>query len=234
MSCGGCENNPICVIEFKRKEQIMNNPTPQYPKSDSTHKIESLTDEEQVGFMAHFYHEEGSRNMKMLRCRNRLIILLMLDAGLRVGEVSQLTVGDLHIAGSPVGLISIRSEIAKTKTGREVPVTIRLHDSIQEMWLNIWQPSRYQPWTKAFLDLMQASCLTTRRIRQICTTAGIVSIGRSVHPHMLRHTFATRLMRTTNIRVVQQLLGHASLSSTQVYTHPNQQDLQTAIDALNK
>jgi integrase/recombinase XerC len=49
---------------------------------------------------------------------------------------------------------------------------------------------------------------------------------------MLRHTFATNLMRTTNARVVQQLLGHKNLSSTQIYTHPNQQDLKKAIDSL--
>lgn len=51
---------------------------------------------------------------------------------------------------------------------------------------------------------------------------------------MLRHTFATRLMQKTNIRVVQQLLGHKSLSSTQVYTHPNADDLQKAIENLNE
>lgn len=197
-------------------------------------KVESLTDEEQVKFIAHFNQVGGSRIWAELRCRNRLIVLLMLDAGLRVGEVVQLVVSDLHVLGSPVGMIAVRPAIAKTKTERSVPVTVRLHDAIQEMWLNTWQPCRFQPWTKAFLDAMQANCLTSRRIQQICKTAGIVSIGRPVNPHMLRHTFATRLMRTTNIRVVQQLLGHASLSSTQVYTHPNQQDLQTAIDTLNK
>jgi len=197
-------------------------------------KVESLTDEEQVKFMAHFYRKEIRLIGTYFQCRNRLIVLLMLDAGLRVGEVVKLVVSDLHVLGSPVGMITVRSKISKTKTGREVPVTIRLHDSIQEMWLNTWQPRMYKPWNSLFLDAMQFNCLTSRRIQQICKTAGILSIGRPVHPHMLRHTFATRLMRKTNIRVVQQLLGHASLSSTQVYTHPNQQDLQTAIDALNK
>ncbi|GAH96402.1 unnamed protein product, partial [marine sediment metagenome] len=57
---------------------------------------------------------------------------------------------------------------------------------------------------------------------------------REIHPHILRHTFATRLMSKTSMRVVQELLGHKNLSSTQIYTHPNNADLQEAIDSLNE
>lgn len=196
-------------------------------------RIESLTDEEQAKFLAHFYRQNHSRTMNEIEVRNRLIVLLMLDAGLRVGEVVQLVVSDLLVAGHPVGFIFLRKDTTKTKTERSVPVTVRLHDAIQEMWLNTWQPSRYEPWTKALLDATQGYCLTARRIQQITKTAGLITINHPVNPHMLRHTFATRLMRKCSIRVVQQLLGHSSLSSTQIYTHPNTQDLQTAIDSLN-
>jgi integrase/recombinase XerC len=157
----------------------------------------------------------------------------MLDAGLRVGEVIQLTVGDLHILGSPVGMIHLRPELTKTKTERSIPVTVRLHDAIQEMFLTVWQAFEYKPWTRAFTNADNSWCLSARQIQRITKAAGIITIGRPVHPHMLRHTFATRLMSKCSIRVVQQLLGHASLTSTQVYTHPNTQDLQMAIDSLN-
>jgi integrase/recombinase XerC len=199
----------------------------------SKSQIKSLTVEEQAKFLAHFYRQDKSRVLNELRIRDRLIVLLMLDAGLRVGEVIQLTVGDLHILGSPVGMIQIRAAITKTKTERSLPVTIRLHDTIQERWLNVWQPFGYKPWTQAFAGSYNGVCLSSRRIQQMTKAAGITTIGRPVHPHMLRHTFATRLMSKCSIRVVQQLLGHASLSSTQVYTHPNTQDLQAAIDSLN-
>ncbi|GAH73030.1 unnamed protein product [marine sediment metagenome] len=62
----------------------------------------------------------------------------------------------------------------------------------------------------------------------------MTSLGRPVHPHILRHTFASRLMRTTNARIVQELLGHQHLSTTQIYTHPNQDDLKKAIEQLGQ
>jgi len=199
----------------------------------SKSQIKSLTIDEQTKFLAHFYRQDKSRLLNELRIRDRLIVLLMLDAGLRVGEVVKITVGDLHILGAPIGMIQIRAAITKTKTERSLPVTVRLHDSIQEMFLNVWQVFQFQPWARAFLNATHGFGLTARRIQQMTKAAGITTIGRPINPHMLRHTFATRLMSKCSIRVVQQLLGHASLTSTQVYTHPNTQDLQTAIDSLN-
>jgi integrase len=95
--------------------------------------VNTLSDKELPLFVAHFYHQDSSRIRNELRVRDRLIVLLMLDAGLRVGEVLALVVGDLHIMGAPVGMISLRPEITKTKVERSIPVTIRLHDAIQEV-----------------------------------------------------------------------------------------------------
>ncbi len=74
--------------------------------------------------------------------------------------------------------------------------------------------------------------ITPRTIQRIIKKASFQAFGREIHPHVLRHTFASRLMRTTNIRIVQQLLGHKSIQSTQIYTHPNHDDLTTAIKSL--
>jgi len=230
----------VCKGEFIPSDSRPHRPALDHKRAEaermvkmSKSQIKSLTIDEQAKFLAYFHRQDKPRFLNELRACDHLIVLLMLDAGLRVGEVIQLTVGDLHVLGSPVGMIHLRPETTKTKTERSIPVTVRLHDSIQEMFLNIWQPFGYKPWYRAFANADNDWCLSSRRIQQMTKTAGIITISRPVHPHMLRHTFATRLMSKCSIRVVQQLLGHASLSSTQVYTHPNTQDLQMAIDSLN-
>jgi len=60
-------------------------------------------------------------------------------------------------------------------------------------------------------------------------------ITKDVHPHLLRHTFATDLLRSTkNIRLVQKSLGHASLSSTMIYTHIYDEELERAFKSFRK
>jgi len=76
--------------------------------------------------------------------------------------------------------------------------------------------------------------LTTRQVERIIRTAALKSIGRPVHPHVLRHTFASKLMSVCNERIVQELLGHQSITSTQIYTHPNEDDKKKAIQDVEK
>lgn len=199
----------------------------------SNSNVKSLTDEEQTKFVSYFQQRAALNYDHETHTRDQLIILLMLDAGLRVGEVVRLVVSDLYLLNAPMSMLVVRAEIAKTKTERCVPVSIRLFDAINFMWHHVWVRWNIENNTLAFPGMKSGKYLSIRQIRYLTRDAGLVSIGRSVHPHTLRHTFATRLMRKCNIRIVQQLLGHASLLSTQVYTHPNNQDLQTAIDSLN-
>ena len=62
-----------------------------------------------------------------------------------------------------------------------------------------------------------------------------IGIKKDVHPHLLRHTFATDLLRSTkNIRLVQKALGHTSLSSTMIYTHVYDEELEEALKYFRK
>lgn len=165
--------------------------------------------------------------------RNHFIALLMLEAGLRINEICKLRVEDLFYEGSIKHTLFIRAEIAKLSKPRYIPLTQRLQDTTGIMNQHYWQKFYFTPDDYAFAASKKSKPITARQIERIIKAAAYVSIGRDVYPHMLRHTFATRLMRTTNIRIVQQLLGHKHLSSTQVYTHPSADDLTKAIGSLN-
>ena len=164
--------------------------------------------------------------------RNHLIALLMLDAGLRVGEVVALQMSDLYYNEIPVESLVIRPEIAKTKKERVIPVSERLRCALEEY-------NEEPPWPgiesigwAAFGVWPRGKQLTTRQVERIIRKAAMDSIGRPIHPHVLRHTFASRLMRKTNARIVMELLGHSQMSSTQIYMSPNGDDLKKAITEI--
>lgn len=164
--------------------------------------------------------------------RNVLIVLLLLDAGLRVGELVQLKVSDVWFKLAPIYTLELRPETTKTKTSRMIP----LSDRTRQATIKYAESRHHWVFNTAGTSLFPfgTGCrpISTRQVERIVRTAGRAALGKRVHPHMLRHTFATRLMQKTNIRVVQALLGHKSLQSTQIYTHPNDQDLKKAIDSM--
>lgn len=164
--------------------------------------------------------------------RNALLVALMLDAGLRVGEVVQLTTLDVYPTGSPVESIHLDADITKTHSDRDVPTTRRIRNYLTN-YFTLNHLSDYNPNTTwLFQSTPGRGHLTTRQARRIINQISKAALGHKISPHTLRHTFATRLLRYSSTRIVQQLLGHKCLTSTQIYTHPNNQDLKQAIDQL--
>jgi len=175
---------------------------------------------------------EGGPGKMRKRLRNYTIILLMLDAGLRVGEVVKLRRGSMIFAGHFIDSLVLPAEITKGNYERTVPLTQRLKIAIQDMHTNYWLYHNVHTEDFAFYSRKKSSPITTRQVERIVSSACKEAFGIAVNPHVLRHTFASRLMRTVNIRIVQELLGHKQLTSTQVYTHPNNQDLTDAIESI--
>lgn len=188
-----------------------------------TKPVKCLTDEELQKFL------DAAPSL-----RTKFMILLMADAGLRIGEMLKLKWSDLFFAGEPCNAIEVTPRIAKNKRPRTIPVTERLHDIIQDCLpsSNDVRSNFLHSFVFAYPGSINA--YTARQVQRVISNLGKAVLQKRVTPHMLRHTFATRLMRKCPMRVVQYLLGHASMQSTQIYTHPNSQDYQNAIDSLNK
>lgn len=194
------------------------------PKTLTASECEILLD--YIKNKSHFHSDPIKRS------RNHLITLIMLDAGLRVGEAVQLRVEDLLVNDEATPVLVLQARITKTKQERILPLTNRLKEAIESHYnmSPIWRA--YDIYTYAFVGNSSKWHITVRAVQLSLHACSLASIGRAVTPHQLRHTFATRLMQTTNIRIVQKLLGHTSIASTQVYTHPNQDDLTNAIKSL--
>jgi len=164
--------------------------------------------------------------------RNHLMGCLMLDAGLRVGEVVKLRYSHLYFNLAPVKSLVLTSSITKNHKERTVPVSVRLAEALSSFYTSWLLTDLNRDQAFVFYVTDNTHPLTTRQVENVIKTAGQLAFGRPINPHMLRHTFASKLMRVTDMRTVQVLLGHSYMSSTQIYTHPNEDDKKKAIADL--
>lgn len=193
---------------------------------------ETLSDIEAEKLVAFIFNNHHTLQALERSRRNALMTLLMLDAGLRSGEVVKLTLNCLMIAGRATDSVLVPETIAKNHKRRIIPMTNRLKSAIYECFETIWQHDNCFPVDHCFYNNYPQHPLSQRQLQRLIASSAVHAIGRAIHPHVLRHTFATRLMRHTNSRIVQELLGHSNLTSTQIYTHPNHEDLTNAINKL--
>lgn len=197
-----------------------------------TNAVRTLTEDEAHKVLQFLRTDHRTPRQQRLCVRNYVMACVMLEAGLRVGEVVQLTVRHLWFLDQPVTNLIVTGDIAKNHKQREIPVSSYLRNAINYLHQDFWTTDAPDASYNAFCYPDELKQLTTRQVERILSKAGMKSLNRPVNPHLLRHTFATRLSRVTSIRIVQLLLGHNNLSSTQIYTHPNSEDLQQAIKAV--
>lgn len=173
--------------------------------------------------------KEGTGKQFAKGIRNYAMALLMLDAGLRVGEVVKVRIVSLWAFGQPTLNLWVPPWDAKNKKERTIPLSQRIRDAVEQLQSGLWSTLEQNEYHHAFYQVMPDKPVTTRQVERIIRKAAMKSIGRPIHPHILRHTFASRLMKKTDMRTVQELLGHSQMSSTQIYTHPNMDDAKKAI-----
>jgi len=165
--------------------------------------------------------------------RNNLAFSLMMHAGLRVGECVQVTWDMLVCDDQILDGLALPGPITKTGKPRAIPICQALRSAITSYKsVNLRQSRGY-----VFMGEGSSGRLSVRMIQKMLEKESLKCLKIHVHPHMLRHTFASRMLRVSNLRVVQELLGHESVRSTQVYTHPDSEDLKKAtmaLDAMNK
>jgi len=145
-----------------------------------------------------------------IAARDLAVLLLLYGAGLRVGEAVGLTGAILPIGQT----ISVTGKRGKTRIVPVIPaVTAAIEDYVRQC---PWSPGREAPLFRGARGGPLSADLVRRAVRG---ARGRLGLSERTTPHALRHSFATHLLgRGADLRSLQELLGHASLSSTQIYT----------------
>jgi len=165
--------------------------------------------------------------------RDFVMISLALATGLRNSEIVGLTFECFYYAGDVNSSVEIPSSISKNKKSRSVPLRSDIRDLLKlfmEKKFN-WGES-LDARAYVFVSKFTYNKLSPRDFQRVLSKISLKAIGRSVHPHTLRHTFATKLLSKSNLRIVQEVLGHSSIQSTQIYTHPSTSDIAHAINIM--
>jgi integrase/recombinase XerC len=148
--------------------------------------------------------------------RNRAIVAFLYGTGARVSELVGLNSGDIE---ARTGLVKLHGKGNRVRIVPAGGYTIRR--------ISEWMEARGAASDAVFTSLAGRR-LTTRQVRNILDAAiRRASASSHVSPHTMRHSFATHLLDNgVDVRVVQELLGHVSLSTTQIYTHVSRERLQ--------
>lgn len=159
----------------------------------------------------------------LIRLRDRALLELLYSTGARVSEIADLDLDEVN----DNGLMRVRGKGSKE---RIVPVGSFAHAAL-EAYLSRVRPALVKSSTPAVFLNQRGGRLSRQSIWQIIQKAGEVC-GLEVSPHTLRHCFATHLIEGgADVRVVQELLGHASVTTTQIYTKVTIDTLREAFQA---
>ena len=158
----------------------------------------------------------------VLEIRDLAIVELMYSSGLRVSETANIDLNDFE---EEMSFLRVLGKGSKT---RIVPLGRYAINAIQN-WIN--EREKYSEKSKALFINLKGSRLSVRsiqlRLKRLALKQGLPP----VHPHMLRHSFATHMLESSgDLRTIQELLGHSSLSTTQIYTKLDYQYLVKIYD----
>ncbi len=159
-----------------------------------------------------------------LQRRDHAMLELLYSSGLRLAELAGLDVADLDLADRTVRVLGKGSKTRILPVGRQAVAALR-------QWLGD-RAALAKSGVAALFVGQNGQRLGVRAIqRRIGLWAAETGMGVPVHPHLLRHSFATHLLESSrDLRGVQELLGHADISTTQVYTHLDFQHLARVYD----
>lgn len=164
-----------------------------------------------------------------LNAEQTLIVELLYDCGLRVSELVNLKISDIDLKSKYIQCFGKGSKERVIPFGKNAKEAINKYLSEREIII-----SKYGLKTKRLFVKNSGNLLTRQDVYNFVKKIG-EKIHKHISPHTLRHTFATHLLENgADLRVVQELLGHSDVATTQLYTHITKKRLKEVYFAINK
>jgi len=201
-----------------RNKQVKTNPFSgtAAPKSDK--RLPKALSVDQVNLLVAVHGKEP------LAIRDRAMMELFYSSGLRLSELVELDLPLLNLRNASVRVTGKGNKQREVPVGRYAVAAIRAWLPIRSEMAGLEE--------QALFVTARGSRISTRAVQQrIQYWARKQGLDTAVHPHMLRHSFATHVLESSGeLRAVQELLGHANISTTQIYTHLDFQHLARVYD----
>ena len=201
-----------------KNNQIGSNPAADVRAPKGAKKLPKVLDVDQVDRLL------SGTNASPLEMRDHAMMELMYSSGLRLTELVNLDLLDVDLSA---GQLKILGKGNKT---RYLPIGQQAREALNS-WLNLRKSIAIAGEMSVFVN-NRGSRLSQRAVqKRMKEMAQRTALGVHVHPHMLRHSFASHLLESSgDLRSVQELLGHANISTTQVYTQLDFQHLAKVYD----
>lgn len=204
---------------FSQQGKISNNPTLNIQLPKSAKKLPKVMDTDQLQHLLNYQADDW------YSVRDKAIIELLYSSGLRLAEIANLNISDIDF---PQGLILVTGKGDKQ---RQLPLG-KMATTALQAWLAI-RHERLQGINLAAVFISnQKKRLSHRSIQLRLDKLGAERQSQQkLHPHLLRHSFASHILESSSdLRAVQELLGHQDISTTQIYTHLDFQHLAKTYD----
>lgn len=206
-------------FDYCMREAVMDrNPARAVSAPKAPRRLPNALDTDRVGALVELDGEDP------FSLRDRAMLELTYSSGLRLSELRALAVADVDLEG---GLVKV---LGKGRKVRVIPVGRHAREAVRA-WLAV-RAELADPGESALFVSRRGGRISARAVQaRFARRALEQGTGVHVHPHMLRHSFATHLLESSgDLRAVQELLGHADIATTQVYTHLDFQHLAAVYD----
>lgn len=203
---GYIDKNPAKIVATPKQEKFL----PHFLSVDDAFRLVESANREETSSL-----------------RDRAILELFYSSGIRIGELVSLDREDINLSD---GLIKVKGKGGKE---RIVPIGLKAIEAMKRYIEGTVHGSQFTAHDERFPLFLNRSWkrITERSVRRIVLKYSMESLKQTVKPHTLRHSFATHLLDAgADLRAIQELLGHKSLSTTQKYTHLGMDKLMEVYD----